>query len=153
MPLPVITESRSPRLDLPYLFPGQSQKEAFVNEAIARLDALVQPGVVGVTASPPGAPVPGECHIVGPSADGNWAGHSGDIAVWAQTQWLFTTPLDGAFAFDRSAHCLLRYDAADGWRRAEAPAPVAGGAVQDSEVRAALAATVAALQHLGILTS
>ena len=151
MPLPVITQSRSARLDLPFLFPGQAQKEAFVNEAIARLDALVQPAVAGVADSPPPDPVPGESHIVGPAPTGAWAGHVNEIAVWAQTQWLFTAPQPGAFVFDQTAHCLLRYDAADGWRRAESPAPVVGGAVQDVEVRAALAATVAALQHIGIL--
>ena len=151
MPLPVITHSRSARLDLPYLFPGQAQKEAFVNEAIARLDALVQPAVAGMADSPPPDPVPGESHIVGPAPTGAWAGHENEMAVWAHTQWLFTAPQPGASVFDLSARCLLRYDLADGWRRAESPAPVAGGAVQDTEARAALAATVAALQHIGIL--
>ena len=52
---------------------------------------------------------------------------------------------------DASSDCFIRYDAADGWRRAAAPPQPSGGSVQDVEVRAALAATVAALQHLGIL--
>lgn len=151
MPLPVITRSRSARLDMPFLFPGQSQKEAFVNEAIARLDALVQPAVAGIVSTPPLDPAPGECHIVGASAQDAWVGHEGAIASWADTQWLFTAPRTGSVVFDVSAGCLVRYDAADGWRRAEAPPQVSGGSVQDVEVRAALAATVAALQHLGIL--
>ncbi len=151
MPLPVITQSRSARLDLPYLFPGQAQKEAFVNEAIARLDALVQPAIAGVATTPPLDPAAGQCYIVGAAAEGAWAGHVDELASWAQTQWLFTMPRPGAIVFDLSAQCLVRFDEADGWRRAAAPAQVSGGSVQDVEVRAALAATVAALQHLGIL--
>ena len=36
---------RTPRLDLPWLMPAQAQKHVTVNEALARLDILVQAAV------------------------------------------------------------------------------------------------------------
>ena len=38
---PIALDARTPRHSLPLLYPGQAQKEVFVNEALARLDALV----------------------------------------------------------------------------------------------------------------
>lgn len=151
MPEPVVTTARSPRLSLPYLFPGQAQKEAFVNEALTRLDALAPlPVVLGERAAPPADPAPGDCHLVAPAPTGAWAGEGGAIACWADTHWLFTPPTPGMQVHDRSANSLAVYDAAAGWRRVAAPPPPAGGTVQDIEARAAIAAIVAGLRQLRI---
>ena len=40
--------SRSPALDLPYLMPTQAQKHVTVNDALSRLDALVQMRLQGL---------------------------------------------------------------------------------------------------------
>lgn len=149
MPEPQITSARTARLDLPYLFPGQAQKEAFVNEALARLDALVQPAVLDERDDPPSDPAPGDSHIVGTAPTGAWAGHAGAIALWAESQWLFVSPREGMTAFDRASASLASYSAAAGWNRAEAPAAVSGGAVVDTELRAAFAEAIAGLRSLG----
>lgn len=153
MPEPVLTTARTPRHALPFLFPGQAQKEAFVNEALARLDALVQPGVLGEASAPPAAPSSGDSYIVGPAASGTWAGHAGHIATWADTQWLFAVPPQGARVHDGALGSLAVFSQAEGWRRAAAPGAPSGGAVQDSEARAALAAIVAGLHRLGIFST
>lgn len=147
---PVATTARTARLSLPYLFPGQAQKEAFVNEALARLDALIAPAVLGESAAPPAAPQPGECYLVAASPSGAWAGHARAIACWAQSQWLFTEARPGLQVHDLAAGALAVFDPAAGWQRAAAPAAPAGGAVQDAEARAALAAVVAGLRATGI---
>lgn len=152
MPLPAITSARTPRFELPYLFPGQTQKEAFVNEALARLDGLVQPTVLGEAATPPVSPEPGDCYIVAASAAGAWAGHAGMLATWVQTQWLFAQPPEGARVHDMASGGLAVFTAADGWTRASSPPAPAGGAVQDSEARAALSAIVAKLHALRIFS-
>lgn len=150
MPEPQITTSRTARLDFPNLFAGQAQKEAFVNEALARLDALVQPAVLDERDNPPTDPAPGDSHIVGAAPTGRWAGHPGAIAIWAENQWLFTAPQEGMAVFDRGAAAVARYSQASGWRRAQAPADVTGGAVVDAELRSAFAALLTGLRSVGI---
>lgn len=150
MPEPVITTARSPRHDLPYLFPAQAQKEAFVNEALARLDALVQTVVDGERDGPPTSPERGDCFIVGEGASGAWSGHTGAIAIWAEGQWLFTPAFEGMQAYDLDSASVATYRADSGWRRLAVPALPSGGAVQDIEARAAIAALAASLRSLGI---
>ena len=152
MPLPTITSARTPGHGLPYLFPGQAQKEAFVNEAFARLDALLQPVVLEERAAPPAEPSPGDCYLLADAASGAWAGRARDIAVWAENQWLFLPPREGARIYDLASGALARFTNAAGWRRIAAPALPAGGATQDGEARAAIAAILAALRAAGVFS-
>lgn len=153
MPLPVITTARTPRHALPYLFPGQAQKEVFVNEALARLDALVQPAVLGEIAAPPANPAPGDCYIVARPATGVWATHEGALATWAETQWLFAPPREGGRVHDIASGALAVFTVAQGWQRAAAPVAPSGGTTQDTEARAALAELVTKLQSLQIFSA
>lgn len=153
MPEPILTTARTPRHQLPFLFAGQSQKEAFVNEALARLDALVQPVVLGETAAPPLAPADGDSYLVGAPASGEWAGHEGAIATWADPIWLFATPFDGTRAYDVGSGSIAVFSEAEGWLRVIGPDAPAGGATQDMEARAAITAIVAGLHRLGIFSA
>ena len=152
MPEPMLTTARTPRLDLPFLFPGQAQKEAFVNEALARLDMLVQPVVLGEASVPPANPLRGDSYLVAAKASGDWAGREGAIASWADTQWLFTPAFEGARVYDVARGSIAVFHPAEGWRRAAAPSAPTGGATQDIEARAAIAAIVARLHSLGIFS-
>ncbi|MET1113243.1 MAG: DUF2793 domain-containing protein, partial [Allosphingosinicella sp.] len=61
----------TPRFALPFILPGQAQKELFHNEALVRIDLALHPAVEGPPASaPPPAPAAGECWIVAPAAGG-----------------------------------------------------------------------------------
>lgn len=86
----------SPILGLPYILPSQAQKHVTHNEAIRLLDVLVQLAVAdrGRTTAPTD-PAAGDRHIVGPGANGTWAGRDGQIAVWEATGWAFLAPLPG----------------------------------------------------------
>jgi hypothetical protein len=141
----------TPRHALPLLFPGQAQKEAFVNAAHALADSLLHPAIEGEAAAPPASPDDGECWLVAAGASGEFAGKEGQLACRQAGVWLFAAPVTGMRAFDRSSgqHVLF----ADGWRRETPPAPVTGGATVDSEARAALDALVAALRRCGIFAS
>ena len=105
----------TPNLVLPYLAANQSQKHVTVNEALRRLDALVQVTVQNsALATPPGSPVEGQRWILPAAPTGAWAGHAGQIAAWQDGAWAFYAPLDGWTAIDVSADTLLLYNAGTG---------------------------------------
>lgn len=153
MPIPTITSARTPAHGLPYLYPGQAQKEPFVNEALARLDALVHPLVLGELAAPPNTPTSGDCYIVAGPATGVWTSHEGALATWAETQWLFAEPREGMRVHDAASGGLLVFTVAQGWRGASVPALPTGGATQDTEARAVLSEVVTKLHALGIFSA
>ncbi len=105
----------TPNLVLPFLAANQSQKHVTVNEALRRLDALVQVTVQSaVLATPPGSPTEGQRWIVPPSPTGAWAGQSGRVAAWQDGAWAFYAPLDGWTAVDLSTDTLLMFNAGTG---------------------------------------
>lgn len=92
--------SDSPHLGLAYLAPSQAQKHVTVNEALRRLDALVQLGVLDRTrTAPPASPEEGDRHIVAAGATGLWAGQGGRIAAWLDGVWTFIAPRPGWLAY------------------------------------------------------
>lgn len=105
----------SPNLVLPYLAANQSQKHVTVNEALRRLDTLVQITVQSAAlAAPPGSPTEGQRWIVAASPTGAWVGQSGKIAAWQDAAWAFYTPLDGWTAVDVSTDALLIFNGGAG---------------------------------------
>ena len=148
MPEPLFPH-RTPRLDLPLLFAGQSQREAFVNETFARLDALVHCAIEAPAGAPPAMPQDGQCWRVAPGASGAWTGLEGTIASYQQGQWLFHHPRDGLYVLDKSTGQRLHYHGS--WRAAVKPALPLGGAVVDVQARTAIGAMVDALVAAGVL--
>jgi hypothetical protein len=149
MPDPVSFTSTSPRHALPFLFAGQAQKEFTVNEAHARIDALLHPAIEGVADDPPGSPGEGECWLVGSSPTGEWLDHEGELACHEAGNWIFLVPRDGLHLLDRSTGQSMLYRA--GWTMAVAPAAPTGGAIVDAEARTAIAELIDALADAGIL--
>jgi hypothetical protein len=79
----------SPRLLLPWLQAAQAQKHVTHNEALRRLDGLVNLTVEDRNRSaPPANPVEGAAYLVAAGATGLWAGWSGDVALWADGAWM-----------------------------------------------------------------
>jgi len=142
--------TRSARLDLPFLFAAQAQKEATVNEALARIDALLAPVIEGEASSPPIAPASGECWIVGAQPQDSWEEREGSIAFFSAGAWMFAMPQAGWQVFDKSSGTTLRW--MDGWHALTLPAAPAGGAVIDGEARAAIVALVDSLRAAGLGT-
>ncbi|WP_176441068.1 DUF2793 domain-containing protein [Oceanicola sp. 22II-s10i] len=87
------------RLSLPLIQPSQAQKHVTHNEALARLDTIVQLAVTGFDAAePPGAPAQGEIHALGAAPTGAWAGQGGMLAVFRGAAWSFVAPHPGWLA-------------------------------------------------------
>jgi len=141
----------SARHRLPLIFPGQVQKEFFVNEAHALVDALLHTVVLGTASSAPADPTDGDCWIVGSEPDAEWAGRSDMLACRQAGTWLFAAPCEGMRVFDRESGADMRYMAGRWIGAAPVRAP-AGGEVVDREARAVIADLIAALTDAGLLT-
>ncbi|MBT2186866.1 DUF2793 domain-containing protein [Sphingobium nicotianae] len=162
--------AQTDRLGLPLLAAGQAQKEVTHNEALILLDCLTQAAVESADlAAPPMTPSPGQCWIVGSGATGEWADRDAMLAAWTASGWLFASPRTGwrVWAIDRAngvrfngAHWIDEPAQDDGYyvddervvgARQGAIVSVTGGAVQDSEARAAIAAILSALRVHGLI--
>ena len=149
MPDPITFTPASPRYALPLLFPGQSQKEFYVNEAHALIDALLHPAVAGEANDPPTAPADGECWLVGAEPTELWKDHAAELACWSSGGWLFVAPREGMCLLNQSTGQMGLYRAGE-WAWATPPSLPAGGSTVDSQARAAIADLVAALAASGI---
>lgn len=102
---------QTPLLSLPYIQGGQAQKHVTHNEALERLDMLVQLTVEAVDINtPPGGAVEGQAWTVGAAPTGAWASNAGDIAAWRGGNWLFVSPQIGWRIWDKSGAGLAVYD-------------------------------------------
>ena len=158
------------RFALPYLLPGQAQKEAFHNEALARLDAALHACVAGAPSDEvPPDPAPGQSWLVSADAAGPWAGKADNLATWTDGGWRFVAPVPGMTVWRVDAGYLLHWTGAawsDGiWpaaaltiggqqvvgpRLETVPSP-SGGTIIDTEARAAVEALIVALRTHGLI--
>ena len=158
------------RLSLPFIMPGQAQKEMSHNEALQILDTLVAASVAGVpTNNPPSSPAVGSQYLVGSLPTAAWVGKANALASWTESGWRFFAPKEGQevtetgsrmrFVFDGSTWVLGEVKASSihiqgkkviGVRQADVPAPT-GGAVIDPEARSAISALLTALRVHGLI--
>jgi hypothetical protein len=84
------------RLGMPLLLPAQAQKHVTINEALMRLDGLVNLTMQSMTqTTPPGTVADGSCWGVPAGATGAWAGKDGKIAIGSNGGWVFAAPQRG----------------------------------------------------------
>lgn len=149
MTTPATFPSVSTKLALPFLYPAQAQKEFFLNEALARLDAAVHPAVSGESATPPTSPARGECWLVSADATGVFKGHDGEIAFHDGDQWSFIKPSAGMTMYDRSANLLRSFSTR--WSIPVIITAPTDGEVVDTEARATIVALLQALAGLSAI--
>lgn len=82
-------------LGLALLDAAQAQKHVTVNEALARIDAVLPASVASRTAGVPVAPADGQAHVVPTGASGAWAGKDGKVALFLNGGWEFLDPWAG----------------------------------------------------------
>jgi hypothetical protein len=158
----------TPRFQLPFIVPGQAQKELFHNEALARVDAALHPGVEAAgTETPPADPVAGQAWLLGAAPTGAWAGKPNQLAAFTEGGWRFLAPAVGMTAWDKAEGLMRRWTGSAwsgelagerlsvgglqvvGSRQPAVPSP-SGGTVIDVEARAALSALIATLKSHGL---
>jgi hypothetical protein len=163
-------DETTPRFALPFIVPGQAQKELFHNEALLRLDAALHPCVEEAPRpAPPAAPAEGDCWIVAAGAAGAWSGQENRLALWSGGGWRFVAPVPGMTAWNKAAGTDLRWTGASwssgevhgeaffvggkkvlGERRPALSSP-SGGTIIDAEARTAVAGIIATLMSHGLI--
>lgn len=100
----------TPHLAVALVEQAQAQKEVTVNQAFARIDALLNTGAQSRSiATPPSSPVDGDVYIVAASPTGDWAGQADKIAYYYGI-WRFITPLEGATLWVNDEDLLYSYN-------------------------------------------
>jgi hypothetical protein len=142
----------------------------FHNEALQVLDVVVAGAIAEPPlATPPPAPVIGQCYIVGPGATGAWAGHAHKLAAFTSGGWRFVAPRAGMSVYVESVSTTACYRGGAwelgtvrgsqviiggqkvvGSREPAIGAPVAGATI-DAEARAAIGQILAALRQHGLI--
>jgi len=121
----------SPTLDLPLVMPAQAQKHVTVNEALLRLDMLVQAVVESRALDvQPATPAEGSIWIIPDGASGtDWGGYApGMLAAYRDGFWTGLVPQDGWQVQVRDeAASLVWYEAEGRWRAAAATTVLAQG--------------------------
>jgi len=120
--------SETANLALPLLQAAQAQKHVTMNEALIRLDALVQLRLQSVaTAAPPDEAGEGEAWAIPSGATGDWSGLDGRIAIRDNGGWVTATPLGGWRAWVVDAGAEMRFGTA-GWAPLDVLAAPSGAA-------------------------
>lgn len=112
-----MSDDATPRLGLPYLAAGQAQKHVTLNEALARLDGLVQTTVESrAVAAQPADPADGALYILPADATGEtWSGRpAGTLMRFEAGAWLALPAVEGGLAWIAD-EALLVARADDGW--------------------------------------
>jgi hypothetical protein len=126
-------------LMLPLMAAAQAQKHVTYNEAILRLDAMVQLSVKDRhLTSPPGSPADGDRYIPTSGATGAWEDWDLNIAWYVDGVWTKLVPRAGWTAYVEDENLVLIHDGTI-WR----PLPAATRGWQ------VLAASAAAVSHSG----
>ncbi|MDP3656785.1 MAG: DUF2793 domain-containing protein, partial [Brevundimonas sp.] len=105
-----MSDDHSARLELPYLAAGQMQKHVTLNEALTRLDALVQTAVVSRSvAAQPASPADGTLWILPDGASGaDWVGRPAGALMRAEGGgWSEVSTADGLTALVEDAGELV----------------------------------------------
>jgi hypothetical protein len=134
-------------LGLPYIQAAQAQKHVIHNEALRLLDLLVQPAVMDRDRTvPPEAPSEGDRHLVAVGAEGGWAGHDNEIALFETGVWIFHVPRPGWRVEVLADGGAAVFDGA-GWR--SGPRMLGVSVEADATNRLAVSAPATLLTHDG----
>ena len=102
------------KLALPLVQASQAQKHVTVNEALSRLDALVELTLVSHTvADPPASPAEGDAYAVPVGATGAWTPEEGRVALFLNGGWTYLSPKPGWRAFIGDAGTPALFDGTD----------------------------------------
>ena len=136
------------RCALPLLAVGQAHKESSHNEALLRIDFLLNPVVEAVENDPDTVePVEGDCWLIGANPIGDWTGRQDQIAGWTDAGWRFFDPPRFLSVMVASTQTYAVFT--DSWQFADRLDSPVGGDNVDPEARAAIDSIISLLRQSG----
>ncbi len=100
----------TPHLGITLVEQAQAQKEITVNQAFARIDAILNSGAKSrAVATPPASPASGDLYIVAASPTGDWSGQAGKLTYYDGI-WRFITPMEGMTLWVNDENLIYSYD-------------------------------------------
>lgn len=136
----------------PFLLPDQAQKHVTHNEALQRVDALMQLVIRATLSAPPQNPAEGTCYAVSATPAAVWSGLAGQIALYQDGRWSFLSPKAGWIAYLQEAGMLCRHDG-QAWQPVSPPdqqlLSLGINATADSTNRFALSSAASLFNHAG----
>lgn len=109
-------QTHTDRLSIPLMASAQAQKHVTHNEALARIDDVVQVSVLDASqTAPPATVANGDRFLVATGATGHWLGQDGNLAIWEAASWRFVTLPVGAVLTVLHSKTLL-CKTLTGWR-------------------------------------
>lgn len=100
----------TPHLGITLVEQAQAQKEITVNQALARIDAILNSGAKSrAVATPPASPASGDLYIVAASPTGDWSGQAGKLTYYDGI-WRFITPMEGMTLWVNDENLIYSYD-------------------------------------------
>jgi hypothetical protein len=123
------------------------------NEALQRLDTLLQLVIEAAATEPPSLPSEGVAYWLVATATGAWSGHEGQLAVFQDGDWVFMTPRIGWRAFI-AGEARFAIFTGDDWTTPPLPAEaifaqLGISATADSYNRLAVSSPATLLNHAG----
>jgi hypothetical protein len=140
---------------LPYILAAQAQKHVTHNEALRKLDALVQISVVDRDlAAPPASTAEGARYIIAASPTGAWTGHADKLAAWQDGAWAIYPPRKGWLAWVEDEGAPVAWNGTAwvtiGGSGSVNPVPLVGiNATADTTNRLAIASAASMFNHSG----
>ena len=103
-------------LSLPFILPSQAQKHVTHNEALQRLDKIVQLVVINRSlTAPPAVATLGDRYIIAPGPTGAWALQGRRVAYYNGSAWEFVIAAYGWTAFIQAENAIAFFDGTD-WK-------------------------------------
>lgn len=99
----------TPKLKLPYMVEGQSNKEVFYNTVLNALDAVIFLSVRNLYNAPPQTIINGEKFLIGYTPSGIFVGHSRHIAQYIDSEWVFYIPQNGWVVYNETDDTFYKY--------------------------------------------
>jgi hypothetical protein len=167
-----MADGMSDRFALPLLHVAQAQKELTHNEALTIIDLLLHPVAESATiATPPSAPLVGQCWIVASGGTGAWTGKDATFACFTSGGWRYISPRKGlrvGVVDTQSVHiydgliwtidplrtgALYLDDVKVVGPQQPAITGASGGITIDAEARAAINAILEAMRNHGLIAT
>jgi hypothetical protein len=103
---------------------GVDNVPGVLDEALSRLDGIINMRVENKQSAPPGSPTQGNAYIVAASATGDWSDITEDqVALYARdsmgnNEWVFINPWNGMLVWNENDGQYQRYSTSGGWVQA-----------------------------------